>query len=256
MKKKLVAFLVAGMCLSGCGKQIPKDIIQPQKMENVLYDYHLAAGMSVNLKNPQKEAYRKYIFQKHGITEAEFDSSMVWYTRNSKLLAEIYTELSERFKKEEERVRMLADEKEKSDMATLAGDSVDIWQYPSIHWLSDTPLSDILRFEIKSDSNFLPKDAFEWTANYSFLSKGNAVMGLNLLFENDSVTGKTLSISRSGYQSIRLEPDSAYQLKSINGFIYLQEDSTQTPNLLINDVSLMRYHAPADSTALVTPVTP
>ena len=32
--------------LTGCGKSIPQDIIQPDKMERVLYDYHLSMGMS------------------------------------------------------------------------------------------------------------------------------------------------------------------------------------------------------------------
>ena len=237
--------------LAGCGKQIPKDIIQPQEMESVLYDYHLAGGMTATQTNVQKEAYRKYVFKKHHITEAEFDSSMVWYTRNSKLLSEIYTNLSERFKKEEERIHRLTSEREATDIKTLAGDSVNIWVYPDIQWLAGTPLSDLIRFEIKSDSNFLPKDEFVWTANYTFLSEGKATMGLNLQFENDSVLGQTLTVSQSGKQTLRLQPDSAYQLKSINGFIHLHQDSIQKPNVLINDLSLMRYHAPADTTTLV-----
>ena len=31
--------------LSSCGKEIPDEIIQPSKMEKVLYDYHLTLGM-------------------------------------------------------------------------------------------------------------------------------------------------------------------------------------------------------------------
>ena len=30
--------IMALVLMTGCGKQIPGDIIQPQKMENVLYD--------------------------------------------------------------------------------------------------------------------------------------------------------------------------------------------------------------------------
>ena len=50
--------------LTSCGKEIPDEIIQPSKMEKVLYDYHLTLGMSENSKNTEKEARKNYIFQK------------------------------------------------------------------------------------------------------------------------------------------------------------------------------------------------
>ena len=40
---------------TGCGKQIPDHVIAPEKMETVLYDYHLTLAMSNALKNPQKK---------------------------------------------------------------------------------------------------------------------------------------------------------------------------------------------------------
>ena len=70
-----------------------QNIIQPDRMENILYDYHLSISMGNNLSysdNYQKEAYKNYVFEKHHITEAEFDSSMVWYTRHTEELASLY----------------------------------------------------------------------------------------------------------------------------------------------------------------------
>lgn len=40
--------------------------------------------------NYQKEAYKNYVFEKYHITEADFDSSMVWYTRHTEELAGLY----------------------------------------------------------------------------------------------------------------------------------------------------------------------
>ena len=40
-----------------CGKKVPEEIIQPQAMENLLYDYHLATTMSADL--PYDENYKK-----------------------------------------------------------------------------------------------------------------------------------------------------------------------------------------------------
>ena len=63
--------------LSSCGKEIPDEIIQPSKMEKVLYDYHLTMGMSDNSKNTEKEARKKYIFQKHVLRQPI--STRQWY---------------------------------------------------------------------------------------------------------------------------------------------------------------------------------
>ena len=81
MKKQaswlLVAAFLSGM--AGCGKKIPEDIIQPDAMESLLYDYHLASTMSSSVsytENYKKDAYFKYVFQKHHVTEEEFDYSL------------------------------------------------------------------------------------------------------------------------------------------------------------------------------------
>ena len=73
-------WLLGAAFMVGCGKQVPEDIIQPDRMENILYDYHLSISMGNNLSysdNYQKEAYKNYVFEKYHITEADFDSSMV-----------------------------------------------------------------------------------------------------------------------------------------------------------------------------------
>ena len=83
--------------------------IQPDAMESLLYDYHLASTMSSSVsytENYKKDAYFKYVFQKHHVTEEEFDSSMVWYTRNSDQLATIYQNLQKRFENEEKHMKV------------------------------------------------------------------------------------------------------------------------------------------------------
>jgi hypothetical protein len=64
--------------------------------------------------------------------------------------------------------------------------------------------------------------------------------------------GKTLTLNQTGRQTITLQPDSAYNLKSIHGFIYVYGDSIQKPNVLVHNIELMRYHAQSDSTQVVS----
>ena len=250
MNKYLIV-LVGCFLLISCGKQIPGDIIQPDKMEEVLYDYHLSLSMSNNLKvdeSYKKKAFQDYVFQKHDITEAEFDSSMVWYTRHTNELAEIYSKLSVRYNKEEDRIASFLDARNKGQFVFLSGDTVDAWPYKKVHWLTTSPIDKQFAFEITPDTTFYPKDAFVWKADYTFLKNGQAVMAINLVFDNDSVIGQSKLISQSGTDSIYLHTDSSYQIKNINGYVYLIEDSVHKPNLIVSGVSLMKYHALNDST--------
>ena len=239
--------------LTSCGKEIPDEIIQPNKMEKVLYDYHLNLGMSENSKNTEKEARKNYVFQKHGITSAEFDSSMVWYTRESKELMSIYENLNKRFKREYEHVERLLESREEANTRSFAsGDTVDIWMKEDILWFTKAPLNNRLTFEIKADSTFHPRDAFNWNMNYYFMAEGEAIMGLNVIYENDSVIGMTKSITESGPQSIYLHTDSAYNIKALNGFIYVPENQTKQPNILLHKIDLTRYHMPEPTDSLST----
>ena len=239
--------------LSSCGKEIPDEIIQPSKMEKILYDYHLTMGMSDNSKNTEKEARKKYIFQKHGITAADFDSSMVWYTRESQELMSIYENLNKRFKREYEHVERLLESREEANTRSFAsGDTVDIWMKEDILWFTKAPLNNRLTFEIKADSTFHPRDAFNWNMNYYFMAEGEAIMGLNVIYENDSVIGMTKSITESGPQSIYLHTDSAYNIKALNGFIYVPENQTKQPNILLHKIDLTRYHMPEPTDSLST----
>ena len=250
---KMRWILICGLALmASCGKQIPNDVIKPAQMEQLLYDYHLAIGMSTNLKvgeHYKKDAYKKYIFQKYKIKEADFDSSMVWYTRNTLELAAIYENLEKRFRREHAHIAMLLESRQEADIrVTPAGDSVNIWRKGDMYWMNGGSLLNQLTFEIKSDSNFKLKDTYMWSADYHLLPKGKVAMGFNAIYENDSVTGIVKEITESGRHSICLHADSVNPIKTLNGFIYvLPEDSALHNNLLVNQISLMRYHAAPDS---------
>ena len=236
-------FIVGLAFLTSCGKEIPDDIIQPKKMERVLYDYHLMLSLSDNSKSTEREANKNYIFQKHGITKADFDSSMVWYTRETKELMTIYENLNKRFKREYEHTARLLESREDTDSRTFAsGDTVDVWIKENLLWFTKAPLNNLQTFEIKADTTFREKDAFYWNMDYCFFAEGEAIMGLNVVYENDSVIGMTKSVTQSGPQSIYLHTDSTFNIKTLNGFIYVPENQDKKPNILVHHISLTRYH--------------
>ena len=56
-------WLLGAAFMVGCGKQVPEDIIQPDRMENILYDYHLSISMGNNLS--YSDNYQKAVSYTH-----------------------------------------------------------------------------------------------------------------------------------------------------------------------------------------------
>ena len=95
----ILALALLVTVLTGCRLNRPDDVLSPKKMEQFLYDYHLAQAISFELPKNEKYSTKAYIdwaYERNGISPDEFNRSLVWYTRNPKELAKIYKRLSNR----------------------------------------------------------------------------------------------------------------------------------------------------------------
>ena len=83
---------VAPLLLFSCEVKMPEDIIPPTKMEALLYDYHLVQSMSSEYASDdyKEKLYFAYVFDKHNVTQEEFEHSMQWYNRYPKHMKKIY----------------------------------------------------------------------------------------------------------------------------------------------------------------------
>ena len=74
--------LLLVLLLVGCR---PRDVMSPNKMRDVLYDLHHAEAVlqlsGYNYGHDEAVAqYYSEVLRKQGVTQAELDSSLVWYT--------------------------------------------------------------------------------------------------------------------------------------------------------------------------------
>lgn len=252
-----LAALSGGMFFASCMVEVPSDVIQPEEMESLLYDYHLmqalAGELSPNEKYKRKQ-YEQYVFDKHGVSEAEMDSSLVWYMRHPKELEAIYKNLSQRMSDERAALEELVRPADRINRMTEAGDTVDIWDDYRLSRLSVHPLSDKLSFVIPADSNFHSFDTFEWKLDARYLGdtlRARAVMAMTLVLDKDTI-GVSREIASSGECLLTLGCDSAYLPKEISGFIhYYPVKDTVTSDtlslhpfreLLLSGITLTRYH--------------
>ena len=92
------------LCLTGCR---PKGILHSWEMRKVLVDLHktdalLQINGLYNASTEDKAIYYAQVLEKHGITQAEFDSSLVWYTAHPQLFDKIYPKVLAELKEEED----------------------------------------------------------------------------------------------------------------------------------------------------------
>lgn len=248
--KPLFTILVTFVLLSSCEVRLPKGIISKGKMTNLLYDYHLAQQMpNAADGNMQEQRYILVhkVFEKYGVTEAEFDSSMVWYSGNSKYLLEIYEDIEARLKRE---MKQLGVDDVVDEYANLSenGDTARIWNRTNL-WLKNNIRENILTFNIKPDSTFLLGDTYLLRFNSKFVSLENrreAYAMLSARYDNDSVAAQVSRVSGNFETKLSIresELTKNHTLEQLTITYYLNYEPGNPMCLwMISQPTLIRFH--------------
>ena len=72
----VILFLVL---LAACSPKVPKEYIQPDDMEDLIYDYHVAQGIAAQQEGNQDYNRRltfELVLKKHGLTQQEWDKKL------------------------------------------------------------------------------------------------------------------------------------------------------------------------------------
>lgn len=81
------------LILPACQEDKGRPIIEEDRMAQILADYYIeqATLSQFQVDNTQKRfLYYTALTEKYGCTEAEFDSSVVWYTKNLDVFEKVY----------------------------------------------------------------------------------------------------------------------------------------------------------------------
>ncbi|AVM53451.1 uncharacterized protein DUF4296 [Bacteroides zoogleoformans] len=241
--------------LAACQVKRPDYVLQDSRMEEVLYDYHIAKAMGEEVpynENYKRVLYIESVFKKHGITQADFDSSMVWFARNPETLVKIYEKVNLRLKAERDGINHLIAMRDNKPKESLPGDSIDVWAWQHIYQLTGMSLDNKMIFILPADTNFHDRDTLRWNVRFRFCkgmpderrdSVHAPFMAMQILYEqNDSVIGATQKIMKEGPCTISLYADKLGKIKEVRGFIYYPVQKNGR-SLLADHISLMRYHA-------------
>ena len=113
MRKKCFIILCVLLAVVGCR---PRGVLSNKEMRDVLYDLHRVdgalqvAGYNYG-HNQELAAYYKTVLDEHGVTQAEFDSSLVWFTDNPQIFNKIYPKVIARLQSDVDYQEQLREER-------------------------------------------------------------------------------------------------------------------------------------------------
>ena len=239
--------------LASCAPGTPKQYLQPDELEDLLYDLHLAQGMVYQGDDYKQYDYNRVLYhaavlKKHGITQAELDSSMVYYYKRADRLDDIYKRVAKRLSEAALDLGATEGEVNQYSQFTTGGDTANVWKGDIAAVLLPHPMHNRLEFDIKADSASREGDVYVLNMFLDFFFQNGmkeAEGCLMLVYDNDSVSCRTSRLSFNGQNQFRLESSGDHRVKEIKGFIYLSRgnDNTSTMRMLfIKDIQLIRMH--------------
>lgn len=246
------------LLLSGCKPSVPRKFIQPGKMEDILYDYHIAEAMATDYENRNDSlltrVYKLAVLKKHGYTEAEFDSSMVYYMRHTERLHKIYESLSTRLGKTA--ISLGASESEVNRFNTLSstGDTANIWNGDVSFVLMHHPAFNKYSFAVEADTTFHAGDKLMLQFDSQFIFQDgtrNGIVVMAMRLADDSVIVRNIHVSNSNRQKMEIQDINRVGIKEVKGFFLLNnslnraiENQTTLKLMIVNHIALVRMHTP------------
>ena len=135
-----ILLLLVLMVFAGCR---PKGILSSRQMRDVLYDLHRAdailrtAGLETGHDDVIGNFY-EVVLEKHGITQAQFDSSLVWYTDHPSRFDKIYPKIEKRCRAEYDEVMKTLEKEDLPEEAKVELQPIEVVMQHTMYGLTPT----------------------------------------------------------------------------------------------------------------------
>lgn len=231
-------------------------MLDGDRMADILVDVHKAEGvMEAQPEQYETDSAREWLVQavleKHGVTKADYDSSLVWYSAHLKEFIRVYTQVRARMSAEQDSLKALLD----VDVASAAGDTVELLRETPYALLDGSVFAGRRVLSVASDSNFRASDSVAWSFRVVQLPRTyRAVATLSLLYDADSMQSQTVVVSealpggvalgrKAQSLSLGLQADSTLKLQEVVAALYVwPTDTAQLSTVVVDSLSLRRYH--------------
>lgn len=258
MERRAVAsiciILMLQFFITSCGPQ-PRGVLSQKKMQSVMSDVMLAEQV-INMDNvtfyndSTKKMLYKSVFDKHHITEAVYDSSLIWYGKNLDIYMKLYDRVIADYQRRMDKLIPLvqqSDEQErKARVQNRSVDTLNIWQ--------DNPSSIVFNSHNLVNGmvfNIAPSGGYPMNSTFVFKMKSIGIKGDRTpivrmsVVQQDTTQVVDGTINSDGSRNFMLaaRPDKGLVLK-VTGFILMSKGSATDYRSYVNDIQLLRIIHP------------
>lgn len=247
LNKPFITIIFFVLALSAC-EQRPKNVLNERTMTAVLVDMHLLEGTldTKGIGSSQFDLKSKYfnsILEKYNINQADFDSSVVWYTKNPKTYADIYINVNKQLIKLQNEIKK--GKYHSVDSTDIKKFKLNIWNKPiSYHFTKDSTRTQ-LNFEIVN-AGLMYGDVYilkfkEFISRQDSCTDRFVVLRINYYNgATDSVFTKTYNDGLTKRYTIQLPAYKKLKIKSISGKLLGCKTYKGTFHAVVDSISLTR----------------
>lgn len=238
--KRLALVALPTLMLGACSKT-PSGVLPPEEMAALLADvYRGEAALEYNYdlyyNDSTRMVAKQSIFAAHGVTQADFDSSLTWYGHNIDQYIKVCDRAIEML---EEVNKSIPDGDANSlHLGAIPGDSAQVWPLASTSYrITPQTATRFLPFTLRRDTTWHTAD--NYTLAFKLLNLRSRVSAtIAVDYEDGGTEYMSNTFSDDGWQRTSIELDTARQAKAIYGFI--QFTPSQGENIFVDSISLVR----------------
>lgn len=262
----LAAAALVAVAAVGCSKA-PRGVISESDMADLIVDLtkadaYLGLYPDKFPDDSSKQALKQSVFAMHHVTQADYDSSMVWYAHNLDVYDDVYDRVVKQLtsdqndlNKQLEKGGGLAaasnggdDGGNESNPAeqwqkrtyTQHGDTADLWAGQRAWLLTGVVPRGYVTFDIKPDGEYRSGDRYQ--LNFKLIDGGGrfaVVMGADYSDGSTSVVQR--SSCEGGWTTFELQTDRDRIVRRVFGYVSY-DLGARTSVAFVDSVSLLRTH--------------
>ncbi|MBQ4344317.1 MAG: DUF4296 domain-containing protein [Muribaculaceae bacterium] len=231
--------LVAMLSILVACNSVPDHVIPQEEMAQLLADIHIGesvvdANSREYMSDSLKKTVKQSILLKHDVTQAQLDTSFVWYGNNIEEYMKVYERVIEILN---QRLEHTGGATVAQSVVSIEGDSVDVWSQSRYFSVTSKSPSQYLTFTINSDTHWEKGDYYTW--NVKLLNNMSPIECAMAVDYFDGSTDYTYSlVSSEGWNNIKLLSDSTKSMRRVYG--YLRFNPVEGEHLYVDSISLVR----------------
>lgn len=242
--------MLAFVGLTGSCNRRPEKVLDEDKMVDLMVDMQLAEAYYTTHNGPtdrmDKEALTASVLKKHGVTQEELDSTIVYYGKNIDDYYRLFAKVEEKLKGRTQSGRHAEEVQQIED---------DIWPYGPFTMVMANQATDGIIFSMPV-ANLTPGIKLEWKMRLTTPDGVEGMLGVE--YENGISALKKQNAGSTPAFSIPLQTDTAQRIKRVFGVLTVPDGIkplwVDSIRLVKTDFDSLEYYAIRQQKSIYRPV--